>query len=174
MRGYAYVIRSHRSPLKYYGSTIQQLSQRLAGHHAAQKQYLAGKGTWCSSFEILALGDYYIELVRVVDFEVKAELHAVEGELIRTNDCVNKNQAGRTPAQHYLDNRAEIRAQQAAYNAAHVEENRAYQATYKAANAAKINEKNTCGCGGKFTTCHKAAHIKTAKHKAWLAAAAAE
>ena len=174
MRGYAYRIRSHRSNLEYYGSTIQQLSQRMAGHRANQKQYLAGKGNYCSSFEILAFGDAYIELVRVVEFQVKAELHAVEGELIRNNDCVNKVQAGRTGAQYYLDNRAEILEYQAEYRTAHVEEKAAYDAEYQTANAATYNAKNTCGCGGHFTTTHKSTHIKTVKHAAWLATAAAE
>ena len=101
------------------------VGQRLVGHRKAQKQYLAGKGHWCSSFEILAFGDAYIELVRVVEFEVKAELLAVEGELlIRTNECVNKRQEGRTDAQYYIDNRAKILEYRATYDAAHVEENR--------------------------------------------------
>ena len=156
MRGYVYVVRSHRSPLKYYGSTIQQLSQRMAGHRANQKQYLTGKGTWCSSFEILALGDAYIELVRIVEFEVKAELLAVEGDLIRNNDCVNKQQAGRTQAQYRIDHVAE----KAEYYAAHATEIRAQK-----------NEKNTCPCGGCFTTANKAVHSKSIKHKHWLAAA---
>ena len=158
MRGYAYTIRSHRSPLVYYGSTIQPLSQRLAGHRAKQTSYLAGNANYCSSFEILALGDYYIELVRVVDFEVKAELLAVEGDLIRNNECVNKIQVGRTGAQYYLDNRAEILEYQATYDAAHVEEIRA-----------RKNEKHTCGCGGCFTTTSKARHSKSIKHQAWAA-----
>ena len=167
MRGYVYRIRSHKSPLEYYGSTIQQLSQRLAGHRAKQKQYLAGKTNWCSSFEILAFDDVYIELVRIVEFEVKAELHAVEGELIRTHVCVNKNQAGRTKAQHYLDHAAET----AAHYIANATEIRAQVATYRAANKEKINEKHDCPCGGCFTTASKARHIKTAKHRNWLARA---
>jgi hypothetical protein len=102
-------------------------------------------------------------------------LLAVEGELIRTHECVNRVQAGRTRAQHYIDNRAELLERQTAYNAAHVEEIREYNAEYRAANAAEIraqkNEKHTCDCGGCFTSINKAKHIKTAKHKAWLAAA---
>ena len=137
---------------------------------------MSGKGAWCSSFEILAFGDAYIEIVRVVEFEVKAELHAVEGELIRTNECVNKRQEGRTGAQYYLDNRAELLKKQNAYNAAHVEEKAVYDAHYRADHVEEIraqqNEKHDCGCGGKFTTANKAVHNKTAKHAAWLAAAA--
>jgi len=129
----------------------------MAGHRADEKRYLSGKGAWCSSFEILAFGDAYIELVRVVEFTVKAELHAVEGELIRNNECVNKRQEGRTDAQ---------------YRADHVEEKKAYNAEYQTANAAKLRAKNTCPCGGCFTAANKAKHIKTVKHAAWLAEAA--
>ena len=153
MRGIVYAIRSPHSNLVYYGSTIQPLSQRMAGHRSGQKNYLAGKGThYCSSYEILALGDAYIELVQVVEFTVKAELHAVEGAMIRGNECVNKVQAGRTRAQYLVDN---------------VEELRQKTWAYQAANAAKLNAINTCGCGGQFQTRHKAVHAKTNKHQAW-------
>ena len=79
---------------------------------------------------------------------------------------------GRNTTHNYIDNRAELLEKQTTYNAAHVEEIREYQATYKAANAATLHAKNTCPCGGCFTTTNKAVHLKTAKHAAWLAAAA--
>ncbi len=155
MRGFVYTIRAPGSDLIYYGSTIQSLSQRIAGHRRAYKQHLAGKNVgYCFSYQLLALNEAYIELVRVVEFNVKAELLAAEGALIRENECVNKRQAGRTMAQYRLDNTETIKAQEAAYRAANIE---------------KINEKHDCRCGGCYTTNGKSTHIKTARHQAWLA-----
>ncbi len=151
-----YSIRSHQTELVYYGSTSQGLSQRMAEHRKDYKRYLAGKHNWVSSFQIIAFEEAYIELVRVVDYEVKAELHAVECELIRNNTCVNKVQPGRSHAQYRIDTQAHRLKYQAEYNAANVEHIKEYK-----------QQKHICDCGGKYITCHKAKHIRTAKHKAF-------
>ena len=130
----------------------------MGGHRSHHNGYLSGRRRWCSSFEILALGDSYIELVQVVEFTVKAELLAAEGAMIRGHPCVNQIQAGRTRALYKIDNVDKIRADQVEYDAA-----------YQAANAAKLHEKHICGCGGKFTTHNKAGHSKSIKHQAWAA-----
>jgi len=182
MRGFVYTIRAPQSDLIYYGSTSQPLSQRMAKHRSDYKAYLAGKGGRITSFVILALGNAYIELVRIVDYEVKAELHAAEGECIRNNPCVNKQQMGRTNAQYRIDNAEKISAKHKEYYAANVdkiatyyidyaEEIRAKVAAYKAANAAKLKERHACDCGGCYTTPNQADHFRTAKHKAWAAQA---
>ncbi len=149
---------SHESELVYFGSTSQSLSQRMAGHRASYKHYLAGKYHWVSSFELLKLSDAYIELVRVIEYTVKAELNAVEGEYIRENTCVNNNQAGRTSAKYYVDHKDKINE---------------YNTGYRIANAEKLAlkacAKHTCECGGKFTTQKKAQHLRTAKHIKFLA-----
>ena len=164
----------------YYGSTSQTLSQRMAGHRKGYKGYLAGKKTLVTSFELLAFPDAYIELVRVVEYNVKAELHAVECEYIRGNTCVNKVQPTRTQAQYYIDHveeKAKYRLdhveERAAYFAAHYitngEKIRAQVAAYKAANAAKLHETHECECSGTFQSHNKARHLRSAKHQTWLA-----
>ncbi len=156
MRGYLYSIRAPGSDLIYYGSTIQALSQRMGEHRAQYKRHKAGKiGCLRTSFELLALPDAYIELVRIVEYTVRAELLAAEGALIRENQCVNKNQAGRTAAQYRIDHVEEKAGYDAAYYVAHTEEQKAV--------------KHDCRCGGCYTTAHTAHHLKTIKHQTWLA-----
>jgi hypothetical protein len=137
----------------------------MAGHRANYKQHTAGKFHWIASFELLVFPDAYIELVRIVEYTVRAELLAAEGAMIRENECVNKVQPGRTMAQYRIDHAEIIKTQEAAYRAAHTED----AAAYRAANIEKTNAKHTCNCGGCFTTSGKARHIKTARHQTWLA-----
>jgi hypothetical protein len=165
-----YAIRAPGSDLIYYGSTIQALSQRMAGHRDSYKRHSAGKNVgWCSSYQLLALTDAYIELVRVIEFNVRAELHAAERLMIRENECVNKVQAGRTAAQYRIDHVEEKAESDAARYAANVDAFRVHNAEYRAANIEKIKEKHDCKCGGCYTTAHKAQHIKTITHQTWLA-----
>ena len=154
------------SPLEYYGSTTQKLSQRLGGHARDLRKWQAGKGHYLTSFEIMKLSDARIELVEVVDTKSKQVLKAREGYYIRTNDCVNKNIAGRTHAEScaawYTANREAAIKKRTAYNAEHRDEIASH-------NGLKLE----CACGGKHTHGHTAAHKKTKKHRAYAATLAA-
>ncbi len=93
--GRVYSIRSHLRPdLVYIGSTKETLSRRLAQHKTALKQYQAGKHRCVTSFEIIKLGDAYVELIQLVEYKEKCELHAAERKCIRETDCVNKYMRG--------------------------------------------------------------------------------
>ena len=108
-----YAIRSHQTDKIYIGSTTQTLARRFCKHKS---------GKPCSSSQILAFDDVYIELLENYVCADKNELSRREGELIRTIDCVNKRIAGRTSAeyrgehknekhQYYVDNKEHIREQ---------------------------------------------------------------
>ena len=154
MRGYVYSIRSLSDPtLVYYGSTTEQLARRMAQHRSDLKRYLAGKRRFTTSFRVLEAGDAHIELVEIVEYEEKAQLHAVEGKWIRGNQCVNKCVAGRSRKQHHVDNSVRLNAKKAAYDAAHAEHR---------------NAKHTCECGGTFVTTNEARHLRSLKHCAWV------
>ena len=154
MRGYIYSIRSLSDlTLVYYGSTKEQLSRRMAEHRSDYKRHLAGNYRFVTSFRVLEAGEAYIELVEVVEYEEKAQLHAAEGKIIRENQCVNKNEAGRSSKQYHADNAVSRNAKQAAYDAAHTEHR---------------NAKHTCNCGGKYTTQSTARHLRCPKHCAWV------
>ena len=125
----------------------------MAQHRDDYRSFLAGKRRFVTSFRVLEAGDAYIELVEIVEYEEKAQLHAVEGKCIRGNQCVNKNVVGRSSKQYHVDNAVNRNAKSAAYKAAHADH---------------LNAKHTCECGGKFTTQHKAAHLRCLKHCAWI------
>ncbi len=106
----------------------------MSGHRAKYNQYRLGKYNNVTSFKLLELGDAYIALEQLVEYEDKAQLEAVELRFIRENPCVNRYHPGRTDMQY----KAEV-----AYN------------------------KNTCQCGGQFTTNHKVEHERSKMHQRW-------
>jgi hypothetical protein len=159
--GRVYSIRSHLRPdLIYIGSTKETLAHRMGGHRCTYKQYLAGKSNFMTSYELMKLGDAYIELIELVEYTEKSQLHAAESKCIRETVCVNRCIPGRTDAQ---------------YRADHREHRLDYAATYRADHKEKIKkqklEKHTCECGGRYITAHKSRHVKTAHHITWLAEA---
>lgn len=113
--GFIYTVRSKSRPeLVYYGSTVQRLSQRMAGHRAEYNDKT--KAGHCTSMQILALGDAYIELVEAVRVPSKQHLKAIEGRYQRENDCVNLYVAGRLTAEYRQI--PEVKAHRQAYQKA--------------------------------------------------------
>ena len=99
-QGKIYCIRSHQTEQLYIGSTTKTLAQRLAKHKSNMK---SGNR---SVIEILQYEDAYIELIELFPCNSKEELNKKEGEHIRTNNCVNKQIAGRT-LKEYLETKKE-------------------------------------------------------------------
>lgn len=142
-KGKIYILRSADTEDIYIGSTIQPLSVRLSKHKNQYKAYLAEKYHNCSSFKLISLGTAYIELIEIFPCNTQEELNAREGYHMRaTPNCINKNIAGRTYKQYYIDNATIINE--------------------------KANIKNECLCGGKYTTSHKAHHENTLKHQTYI------
>jgi len=81
----------------------------------------------------------------------KDELRAREGYHQKKfkEDCVNKLIAGRSIEQYYQDNKEKFKA-------------------YYEKNKEWINKKYNCKCGSKYTTAHKARHLKTKKHQDYI------
>lgn len=67
--------------------------------------YLKGAKGFISSFDVLKHGDAKILLVEECPCENKDQLRAIEGKYIRENECVNRNQAGRSSKQWREDNK---------------------------------------------------------------------
>jgi len=67
--------------------------------------------------------------------------------------CLNKNRARRSKKQYYLDNVLNFKT---------------YNTQYKKDNYDKINAKNDCPCGGRYTHKHKSEHCKSKKHLDYL------
>jgi post-segregation antitoxin (ccd killing protein) len=106
--GKIYSIRSHQTDDVYVGSTTQPLSKRLSKHRQEFNRWKNENKNkkYYSSFEILKYDDAYIELIEAYPCNSKEELEKREGEIIRaTENCVNKNIAGRTQKQYRADNK---------------------------------------------------------------------
>jgi hypothetical protein len=167
--GKIYAIRSHQTDKIYIGSTIQPLYKRF--HHHKCKP--------CSSGEILKYPDAFIELLENYACSDKNELHRREGELIRLHNCVNKQIAGRTPAEWQEDHKDEMKQ----YREEHKDEKQQYDTQYRIHNNQTIKEqkkqyyldnnqtikehrhqKYNCFCTGKYTNNGKSHHFKSKKH----------
>ena len=76
----------------YYGSTTGDIANRLAEH---ENKY--HRGVKHSSADIIAVGNYCMEQIELVDYDDKKELRERERFYI-TNDknCINKNIPNRT------------------------------------------------------------------------------
>ena len=87
----------------YIGSTCNSLERRLYEHKMCYKD------TKISSVQLFQkYNKVKIELIEEYPCETKNELTRREGQVIRENKCVNKRIEGRTPKEHYDDNRDKI------------------------------------------------------------------
>ncbi len=133
----------------YIGSTCEPtLARRLAKHVSNYKQYLKGKGTYISSYIILAMDDYDIVLLEKYPCNSKDELHAKERYYSQLLPCVNKNknqglinELGQKEyrKQHYEKNKFEIQQ--------------------------RNEQQFECQCGQRISD--KARHYRSKKHMAW-------
>ena len=98
----------------YYGSTKNTLEKRLQKHKE--------KTHTCMSKQILERGDYKIELIKNYPCNTKRELELEEGKYIRENECINIKIPGRTPKEHYEDNKIEILEKNKQYRDLHKKE----------------------------------------------------
>lgn len=99
-----YKLWSPSSNLVYYGSTTQSLPTRLAKHVFC----FNNKETYKynnSAFLVIEKQDYKMELIKDFPCNNKHQLCIEEGNYIKTNECVNKNVAGRTDKEYKQDNK---------------------------------------------------------------------
>lgn len=166
--GKIYTLRSHQTDDIYIGSTIQPLSVRLGGHKRAYKNHKDGKYQYDVSFNILDHGDAYIELLENYPCNDKNELTRREGELIRQINCINKDVVRKTEEERKQRRKEQIQR----YRIEHKEQMAEQRKQYKEKNKQKImeqrNQKNTCQCGGRYTSTNKSQHIKTKKHRDYI------
>jgi len=138
-----YVIKSRSHPdLQYIGSTKNSLKYRLSNHLNNYKKYLNDKYHYVTSFDILKYNDYYVELYCNTGTDDKSDAHWFEGQIIRSETCVNKNVPSRTRKEYYETNKDRIKE-------------------YR-------EQKYICECGGRFTIQNRAQHYKTKKHISFI------
>jgi len=100
-KGKIYTIRCLNDPHVYVGSTIQSLAVRMGGHRIAyEKNNVLGLNK-----EIVKnITEWKIELHELFPCNTNQELHHREGQIIREIGTLNKQIAGRTAKEWYIDN----------------------------------------------------------------------
>lgn len=194
-RGKIYKIVCNTTGLQYIGSTCEPtLARRLVMHRASYNNYLKGKGTNTTSFEILKNNNYSIILVEDCPCERKEQLLQRERYLIENTECVNKyrpiTSAEEKKKHHieyckeyYQENREQLVEQMKEYHQKNreriLEKDKEYyqenreriieqHKEYYQANKDKIlerkKEKYNCECGGKYSRGDKPKHLRTQMH----------
>jgi hypothetical protein len=156
-----YCIRSDLTDKYYIGSTIQPLSKRLYEHKKHYKKYLDNKYNYVSSFEILQLEKYYIELLELCPCNSKEELLKKEGEYIRKykNEIVNKNIPCRTEKEWRNENKERLKENQDKISKKWYENHKE-----------ELKTKKECECGGIFRYKEINRHLRTKKHSDYVKA----
>ena len=124
-----YKLVSASSDKIYVGSTTQLLCKRLQQHLSNYKQYIIDNAKqYVSSFTILALSDYSIQLIQECNYSNKQQLHEREGYYIKLHRdiCVNNRMAGRTDSEYRNDNKDSIAEKKKQYNIDNKEKNKQY------------------------------------------------
>jgi hypothetical protein len=95
----------------YIGSTTQPLYKRFSWHKSHyitwKNNNKRGKVMVYDIFDEFGVDNCKIELIEEFPCENRIQLDRKEGEYIKTNDCVNKCIAGRTPKEYYQANKDE-------------------------------------------------------------------
>ena len=175
--GKIYAVKNNITDEVYIGSTVVRLSRRMVQHRSDAKMY-PDKMPLTGKINEIGIEHFYIELVEDYPCKNKEHLNKREGELIRELATINKRVEQRTPTEiakqrreyreKHHDHFLECRREWAEKNREKLrEQNRAQ----KAKNKDKIYERDKawkstkieCPCGGKYTNCHKAEHLKCKK-----------
>ena len=180
--GKIYAVKNDITDDIYIGSTIVSLCKRMVKHRCDAKMR---PNTTSLSRKMSEIGieHFYIELVEDYPCKNKEHLNKREGELIRELATINKRVEQRTPTEiaeqrrEYREKRhdhfLECRREWAEKNREKLrEQNRAQKAKDKD----KIHERDKawkstkieCPCGGKYTNCHKAEHLKCKTHQDYI------
>ena len=160
----------------YIGSTTKlYLSQRMDSHRSCYKQWKNGVQRYTSShllFEKYGIENCNILLIESVNANSKDELHAREKHYIKKMKCVNKVIPSRTKKEYKNDNKERLKIKEQEYRDNHKEEIKIRDKKYREANLDKIhafkNKKTDCPCGGSYTHCHKALHLRILKHQNYI------
>ena len=129
----------------YIGSTCESLSQRLARHRWKYTQYLKGTSECTRSFKLFdeyGLDNCKIELIEDFSCNSKDELLKQEGHHIKTNDCINKQIAGRSNKQWNIDNKEHLQQYKNDWYKEHMEETKERAKKHREDNKEHYVQKN--------------------------------
>ena len=180
--GKVYAVRNDLTNDVYIGSTVMSLSRRMVQHRSDAKKRPDIMPLTRKMHQI-GIDHFYIELVEEYPCKNKEYLNKREGELIRELATINKRVEQRTPT--------EIAEQRREYRETHHEHILEWRREWRENNREKLREQNRaqkakdkykiyerdkawkstkieCPCGGKYTNCHKAEHLKCKKHQDYI------
>lgn len=120
-KGIIYKIVCNKTGKTYYGSTTQTLAKRKSTHKINNSS---------SSKEIVNLGDWKIEQLEEVLFEVKSELLKRERDYIDNNECVNKNRPIVTEQERKQNQQKNMRNWYLGHREAHIKRATEYNITH--------------------------------------------
>lgn len=121
--GKIYILKSKIGNMRYYGSTVRTLKQRLNEHKTNKKRYENGKTTsYKTSYQILDYDDYEISLVEDFSCSSKQELETRERWFIENNECVNKYIPTRSKKEYYKEHEKELKEKKKKYYDDHKQE----------------------------------------------------
>ena len=174
MKGYIYKLYGDNHSLVYYGSTIQPLSRRLAGH---KRDMFTGV---TSRFLFHTGEPVKICLMEIVEYEDKMQLKSREAYYIKNFDCVNKNNPciEMSKKEYCLLKSKEPKA--VARTKKYREKNKDKISTscseyyeknkdqFKLRESKRIVTYNDCECSGRFTNKNKSTHLKSKKHQKYI------
>ena len=137
----------------YIGSTSTPLKERLSRHkrihnHCVTKDFINPK----------------IELIESYPCETKEQLLWREREWFEKTECVNKNKPIITDEERKISKKKYLKIWR--------DDNKLYHITYRQENKERLNEtakeKIQCVCGIIVSKSHKARHLKSKKHQAFV------
>ena len=91
--GRVYKIKSRHHRQVYIGSTRKLLATRFAEHVAEYEKFKRGEASFVTSFELIKLGDAWIELIHEDTFESDEALRMLEQHHIDRHGTVNRIRA---------------------------------------------------------------------------------
>ena len=135
MQGKIYKVASKNTNKIYIGSTTGSLDCRMYRHQQSYCLYLNNLGSKVYVFDIFdefGFENCYIELICDYPCDNAHELACEEGrhQMLNLYNIVNKNIAGRTVKQYYIDKRESILKDKKEYYKNNRETRKAYQNNY--------------------------------------------
>ena len=162
--GKIYCVKSEHTDKIYIGSTTQSLKSRFTSHKMHHKLFGCGKlPTRVSAFELLDLGDCYIELIEDYPCESRTELEKRETHHIQLNKDIAVNE--KMPWYDYKTADRERYKRERDQILSRVKE---YYKKNSDKIKARARERIQCECGCTVRRASISKHRKTEKHQSLL------
>ena len=148
----------------YFGSTCEDLKQRMARHKYGYKYYLKTGLKYIKSYDLFdeyGIEHCKIEWVENYPCSSKKELEAREGMHQKENDCINKFIAGRDQKQWREDNKEHLKTKKHDYHIQNresiIEKSREFGSS-----------KYVCECGMTIRRDSLSRHLRRKMHQKYL------